>query len=313
MSMLTSAIVLVSALAVAQDQPGAAPAPAAQDPAGAPEAPAAPATTAPEVRAFLTEAEQHFYDPQADGLKLMEFDVPVVLPQYGELGVEHVQWTAGADPVFTFTRNADMQLPPEIPEEALAPMGAQLGSLLLDSMLNRQLAPLVKDTVATMDGVQDGLVKIALDSAAAAASGVKDLACYFDDDGVLMKSTQVVPGSAVGMPFGSVPITKTYSWKAARTDNEALVPDGSVETLDLGIAGDLVQKTTYMTRDVNGVVLVTGMSIVTEMPGGTGTMSQSAEARQLTVNGTAVPEAAPAPPEAPATPDAPVTDPPAGG
>ena len=70
---------------------------------------------------------------------------------------------------------------------------------LLGTMLNRPIASLLDAGVLTMAGVQDGLVAVKHDNPAAAQRGVKSQLYFFDEDGLLKKSTAEIEQQKIAM------------------------------------------------------------------------------------------------------------------
>jgi hypothetical protein len=296
--MLLSSLVLMFVACPAQD-PAAAP---AQDaaPAVATEAQAAPTETSESVRAFLTEAQNHLYDPQAAGLRSLAFDLDVEMPKLGPLGSVHVTWTAGEPARTDFT--AAPTLAAALPKEMAEAQSSAMAQQLLGGMLNRPLASLLDGGVATMGGVQEGLVAVNHHHPVAAAQGVKSQVYLFDEEGLLKKSATVMEQAGQ-----SATITQTYSWRPAAEGTDLLVAVGqSVEATIPTPMGDMTQTSnasfTYI--QVGAIVLPVQIAMSSQGP-----MSgdQVLKARNLFVNGEAAPtptgvapdEAAPAAPRMP--------------
>jgi len=315
--MLTTLLVL-AATALAQDgaAPPVAPAPAAP----AQDAPAAqgpaPAVTSPEVRSFLTDAEKQLYDPQAAGLKTVEFDATVEMPKLGPVGSVHVTWAAGGEPTISFVRDEAAELPPNVPGELVSMSGEQFGRDFLDQMLNRPITPMLRDGTAAMCSPQDGMVRISIASATEQQQRIKEHSLFFNEDGLLQKSKMVVDTAGSGMPFETLPITEVYTWKATGSSGDALVADVRSGEQDYGMFGKEKTTTTFSYTTVGDLVVLTGMAVDSDRPAMLGGREQRQVAlRNLVVNGKAAevtaPPAAAAPPAAtPAAPaDSPASDP----
>jgi len=313
--MLTTLIVLATTAFAAQDAGAgtATPPPEAPRQDAPAAAGAAPAETTPEVRTFLTDAEKLLYDPQAAGLKSVAFDATVDVPNLGPVGSVHVSWAEGADTVVAFEKDSAAQLPPGVPPELLTLSGEQFGRDFLDQLLNRPISPLLQDSLAKMEPPQDGLVCISIAREAERQQRIKEHNLLFDEDGLLQKSKLVVDTEGSGMPFSTLPITETYSWKPSAPGSELLVLDIRSGEQDYGMIGKEKTTTNFSYTVVDSLVLLTGMSVDSERPAMLGGRDQRQfTLRNLVVNGkpaevtpAAAPAIAPAEPARPADPAAP--------
>jgi hypothetical protein len=288
--MLTSLLALVALLPL-QD------APAAQEPAAPPAAPAeaaAPTETPAGVREFLVDAEGNLYDPQAAGLSSVEFDLPVDIPQLGVIGDAHVTWNSTGGANVAVVRREDVTLPPNLPVEQLDFYGQQMGMQLLGAMLNKPITPMLESSVAHMDGVEDGLVKVRFRNAAAEEQGLKEQALFFDEDGLLQRMRTV---AEVEGPFGAMTVTQnqSFGWKPAVEGSDLVVASTQSSNADFGM-GSTSSETTFTYSTVETIVLATSLSVTQTVPAGSMTLS----ATNLVVNGKAAAPAAPAAPAPPA-------------
>jgi len=282
--MLLSTLLLMSVAVPAQDPPVA---PATQD--VAPAAPAVPAETPESVRTYLTEAQSHLYDPQAAGLKSLAFDVDIEMPQIGHLGVVHVTWNAGEAAKTDFKADETSPLPPGAPAGMIEAQSNATAQQLLGGMLNRSIASLLDEGVATMAGVQENLVAVSHHHPAAEAQGVKSQIYLFDDDGRLKKSNTEVEQQGM-----TINIAQTYSWKPATEGSELLVADAQTVEAKFGPMTQTSQATfSYM--QIGAIVLPVRISTSSKGP-----MSgeQVIAASNLVVNGQAAPVAPAAAPAA---------------
>jgi hypothetical protein len=277
MSDMLNCLLLLTAVCTYQD---AVPEPPAAPDAPAQDAPAAlPETTPDNVRAFLDEAQARLYDPQASGLQGLSFDLPYDMPPLGSLGVIHVEWAKGAEPIATMTLTEGLELPPH----------------------NRPIGSLLEAGVATMGGVRDGLVAVNYAAPDAAAQGIVSQAYLFDEDNMLQRSVAEIEAPG---PMGEmkVSMTQAFSWKPADGAADKLIVDSQVIDMDFGF---MQQKTTasFGYRQLGEILLLVRTSTVSELPAmmGGGEQTQVLEARNLVVNGAAVanPEPAPAPADTP--------------
>lgn len=296
--MLLSALLLMFVSCAAQDPPTA---PAIQEAAPAATAPEPPTETPENVRAFLAEAQSQLYDPQAAGLKSLAFDVDVDFPGLGRVGAVHVTWAAGQEAQTVFTVAENSALPPGLPTGMLEAQSNNLVQQLLGGMLNRPIASLLDAGVATMAGVQEGLVAVSHVHPAFAAQGVTSQIYLFDDDGRLQKS--MTEGEQQGM---TVNLVQGYSWKSAAEGTQLLVADEQSGEAKIGPMKQSSTATFGYTQ-VGAIVLLIRIST-----SNTGPMSgeQVLAATNLVVNGEAIPVPA-APPSAETDPAAPRM--PAGG
>ncbi len=274
--MLTS-LLLSLALLPLQDAPAAEAAPAAPS-AATPAAPAIPTETSASVLEFLKEAEAHLYDPQAAGLSSLEFDVPVDHPQAGHLGTAHVSWSTTGGVAVNVTAVEGSPAPAAVAQS----LGQQLGTQMIGAMLNKPITPMLAGGVAWMNGVEDGLVKVAFRVEEAAAQGVKEQALYFDDDGMLrrMLLVQEVPGASLRM-------TQSFEWRpvaegrdvciaaSQHSDTQAETPMGPMK-----VPGE----TTFTYVTVGEIVLPRTISTTQTVPG-RGPVTQTIDASNLKVNG----------------------------
>ncbi len=309
--MLLPLLLLTSTMFLQDGSPAATPRPAqdagstaapTEDPETAPAAAAdsaAPAVTSEKVRSFLLEAEAQLYDPKTSGLTSLGFDLPIDFPQLGNLGTAHVTWNTDGAMDIKVDRAADAgsRMPPGLPAEAIDQAGRQAAQQLLQTMLNHPISPMLEAFVATMDGVEDGLVKVSFSSPEAAAQGFQQ-AFYFDDENRLQKVTMA--GKQMGM---SVTQTQRFTWKPSGV-GDSLVLESEASEADLGL---MKQKSvvTFTRRTVGEIILTTGIITTVEGPppmGGT----QALAAKNLVVNGQPVAD------EGPASVPAPAQDP-AGG
>ncbi|HEX5010618.1 MAG TPA: hypothetical protein VFY71_09465 [Planctomycetota bacterium] len=281
--MLTS--LLLAALLPLQDAPAQTP-PAAAPPAEAPAAAAVPAETPDSVRKFLQDAEAHLYDPQAAGLSSLEFDVPIAMPDpIGTIGTAHVTWAAGGEANVDVTRPADMTLPMGLQPAQVDGQGRQMAMQLLGSMLNKPITPILEGAVAMMDGVEDGLVKVAIRNAAAEAQGVESMSLYFDDAGLLQR-VKTVANLESAMGKVKVQQSQAFAWKPAIEGSDLVVADVQKTIADMGMM-KISTETSFGYTTVSGIILATTASTTSEVPM-KGKMTQTIAATNLKVNGQAV-------------------------
>lgn len=261
----------------------------------APGAPEAAPQTSEMVRGYLMEAESLLYDPQKAGLASLAFDVDVDLPTIGKVGTVHVSWAAGTPVTATITANDALELPPQVPAEAVRAGAIENGKQVLVSMLNRPLSSLLETGVATMAAPQDGLVVVNVADAAAAAGGVKAQSYHFDEDNTLRRSVIEMEQQT---PMGALPVkvTSSYVWRKASETNEALLMDRQETLTD--IAGGMMRQTsqTQMLYATFGEITIpTRITNVMELPG-MGKHEQVLAVVNLVVNGQPAPtgERAPA-------------------
>jgi len=272
--MLNSLLALVAALCLQET-------PAAQDPA-APSAPAveaaAPTETDPSVRAFLIEAESHLYDPQAAGLSSVEFDVAVTHPAFGTLGNAHVNWTSTGGMVVNVTPAESSQFP----AETIQGVGQQMGSQFLGYMLNKPISPMLEGSVASMAGVEGGLVKVKFTNPEAMAQGLKEQALFFDDEGMLKRMAM-----ATEMQGQSITMVQFFEWKPVAEGRDVYIADSqrTETTMDTPMGPMKVPGSvafTYVT--VGDLVVATSVSTTQDVPM-QGKMTQTLAATNLKVNG----------------------------
>jgi hypothetical protein len=297
--MLLSSLLLMFVACPVQDPPIApATRPATQEAAPADAQPAMPTETPENVRSFLSEAQSHLYDPQAAGLKSLAFDMDIDLPQpMGHVGAVHVTWAAGQPAQTVFTAAEGLNLPPQVPQEMIEAQSNATAQQLLGGMLNRTIASLLDEGVATMAGVQEGLVAVSHYLPAAAAQGVTSQIYLFDEDGKLQKSTTVVKQQGM-----TINVVQNYSWKPAGEGTALLVAEAQSVEADFGIMKQS-SNASFTYTQVGAIVLPTRIATSSKGP-----MSgdQIMAARNLVVNGEATPvspapaESAPAAPREPA-------------
>jgi hypothetical protein len=304
--MLTSSLMLMLLACPVQDPPAppatqdAAPAPA---PASAPDAaPAVPDQTPESVRSFLNEAQAGLYDPQAAGLMSLAFDMDADVPGLGVVGAVHVTWAAGQDAQTAFTATEGLALPAQVPVQVLEAQAKSSAQQFLGSMLNRSIGSLLDVGVATMGGLQEGLVAVSHHNPTAAAQGVKSQTFYFDGESQLKKSAVVVEQET---PMGAMTINmlQTFVWKPAE-GSDLLVRESETLEMDLGVLGTQTGNVTYTYQQVAGIVLPLQISTLMKLPPMMGgEQKQVVAAKNLVVNGSPAPGLAPAPvevaPEAP--------------
>jgi hypothetical protein len=264
--------------------PATPPAAAPGDKAAAP-APAAPAETAEAVKKFLKDAEAHFYDPQAAGLSAIEFDVPVEMPQVGVIGNEHVSWTAGGAQTLTLDRTGGKELPQGVPVDVIENYGQQMGMQMLGTMLNKLITPMLEDSVATMDGVEDGLVKVSFHNPKAEAAGVQEQSLFFDDSGVLQR-LRTVRETDNGMG-GKVLIkqVENFTWRPVKDGSTLLICPSQKGKAEMGVMPiDFDTQISFET--IGEIVLATQISTTQNVPM-RGPIKQALKATNLKVNGQA--------------------------
>ena len=284
--MLTTLLALASTLGTFQDAP-TAPTPAAVS--------APPSQTDEKVMAYLKDAESQLYDPQAAGLRSLEFDLPLEVPMLGNLGSVHVTWAAGGQTTMDVTEDPSVQLPQNIPPGAIEQMAQQSAAEVINTMLNRPITMLLDGGVATLAGAEDGLVKVDFDSPGARDAGVTAQSYYFDDDSVLRRSVTVA--ESPGMMGGTMTVTanQTFNWKTASADSSLLIPDTQSVEADLGVMVQKI-KIAFSYATIDDLVIVSGIEKVIEMPEKMGgTQRQMLNVGNLLVNGKKAPAPAPAP------------------
>jgi hypothetical protein len=276
--MLITLIALASTLGAIQDAPAAS-APVA--------VPAPAAQTSDSVTTYLKDAESQLYDPQAAGLRSLEFDLPVEMPGVGLLGQVHVTWVGGGQTTMTVTPAEP--LPANVPAEYVEPMAQQAGTEVINTMLNRPISMLLQNGVATAAGVEDGLVKFDFDAPDARAAGVEKQSYLFDDDGILRRSVTLAKMSGM-----SVTATQHYNWKPVSADSPLLLAESQSVEADMGIMVQKI-KIDFAYTTIDGVIVASQIQQTSEMPMG-GTQRQVLAVTNLVVNGKTaeLPETAPA-------------------
>jgi len=289
---MITALVLLTTLLPMQDTPaGKDPAvPPATPPAAAPgdkaaaPAPAVPAETAEAVKKFLKDAEAHFYDPQAAGLSAIEFDVPIEMPQVGVIGNAHVSWAAGGTQSVTLDRTGGKELPPGVPVDVVENYGKQMGVQMLGTMLNKLISPLLEDSVATMDGVEDGLVKVSIHNPKALEAGVQEQSLFFDDGGVLQRM-RTVQDQESGMGKVTIKQVENFTWKPVKDGSTLLICPNQKGKAEMGMmAIDVDTQVSFET--IGEIVLATQISTTQNVPM-RGPINQVLKATNLKVNGQA--------------------------
>lgn len=276
--MLIAIVALVSTLGAFQD------APPATDPVVA----APSAKTSEKLLAYLKQAESRLYDPQAAGLRSLEFDLPVEMPGYGKLGSVHVTWTAGGQVTMDVTQAEGLELPADIPANVVEMLGQQSATEVINAMLNRPISMLLDSGVATLVGAEGGLVRVDFDAPEGRQAGVQRQSYFFDEDGLLRRSVTVT--EMPNMMGGTMTVTanQEFAWKPATADSPLLIPDTQSVEADLGLT---VQRVTvsFSYSTIDGVVVASGI----ERDSG-GTQRQALAVSNLIVNGkTAATAAAP--------------------
>jgi hypothetical protein len=288
-------LLMLSLACPVQDAPAA---PATQ--AAAPtESAAAPTETPAKVREFLTDAQSHLYDPQAAGLKSLAFDVDVDHPMLGDLGTVHATWESGKEAEMVFTAKPDVSLPPGVSPMQIELQSKAQAQQLLGGMLNRTIASLLDEGVASMAGVQDELVGVKYDHPMMASQGVKSQMFFFDDEGQLKKSTTEIEQQGM-----TIKMVQNYKWKPAAEGTELLVADTQAVEMDFGM---MKQSSSAVFTYSQAGAIVLPVKIATSSKGPMGG-EQVLMARNLVVNGQTVPDMA-----APASADPAAPRPPAGG
>ena len=282
--MLTSLLLATALLPVAQDAPAAAP-------EAVEAAVQAPAATDDKTRNFLHESEGRLYDPVADGLASLEFDIPVEFPQIGPVGTVHVSWAKEGEPSIKMTRAEGLQLPQGVQPEMLEGASSQMGAQMLGAMLNRPITSMMEDTVAKLEGAEDGLVKVSFANEQATAQGVKEMALLFDEDSLPRRRLMVIETEG---PFGSMTIKQTedMEWKPVREGSELMIPAAQKSTAD-SMGMKFTSETSFTYMNVGAIVLPVTMATKSSTP--MGPQDQTLEVRNLMVNGAAAatPPAAP--------------------
>jgi hypothetical protein len=279
--MLTTLITLTMTLGAFQD------APAVTEPTVA--APVPVAQTSEKVASYLKEAESQLYDPQAAGLKSLEFDLPVEVPQLGRIGQVHVTWIAGGQATIDATMSEDTQVP-GMPPGAVEQMAQATGAEYLNAMLNRPISMLLDNGVATLVGAEDGLVRVDFDAPEARDAGIAGQSYLFDEDGVLRRSV-----TKMTMMGAKITAKQDYRWKPAG-ESTLLLPDSQSIAADMGF---IVQKVdvSFTYQMIDGIVLPASIVKTTDIPAaaGGGTQRQVQAVENLIVNGksAAAPESAP--------------------
>jgi hypothetical protein len=252
-------------------------------PAVEPASPAAaiPTETSESVLAFLKEAEARLYDPQSAGLSSLEFDLALEHPQAGKLGSAHVTWSTTAGVAVDVSAAEGSPVPAAVAEG----LGQQMGSQMIGAMLNRPITPMLESGVAWMNGVEDGLVKVAFRNAEAASQGIKEQSLYFDDDGMLQRMlvVQEVQGT-------SVRISQTFAWRPVAEGSDRCVAAGqhSDTTVDTPMGPMKVPGDTTFTYITVGEIVLPGSISITQSVPVQGAVTQTITATNLKVNGQAV-------------------------
>jgi hypothetical protein len=278
--LLTPLLLVIALVACPVQDPPAEPAVSAVQEAE----PATPSETPENVRAFLNEAQGQLYDPQAAGLTSLSFDVDVDMPPLGRVGSVRVTWAAGQAADASFTAAEGVALPPQLPAEVIAAQATAQAQQFLGNMLNRPIASLLDAGVATMAGVQEGLVAVRHDNPMATSQGVKAQFYLFDEDNRLQKSTTELEQQAMGASM-TINMSQTYAWRPVE-GTELLVPDKQTVEVDLGMMGKQTGDISYTYAQSGAIVLP--VRVATHMmapPMLGGEQTQTMLAKNLVVNG----------------------------
>jgi hypothetical protein len=161
-------------------------------------------------------------------------------------------------------------------------------------MLNQPLSMMLNGGTATMGGVEDGMVKVVYSSPNLAAAGVQEQAFLFDDANLLRKQKlRVSTESAMGAM--QVEVDQSMSWKPVSEGSDLLIADHEEVLQDLGMM-KVKTSASFGSQMVNGIVLITTMTRITDLPPQAGGGTQTVSCENLLVNGAPLPAAAPAQP-----------------
>jgi hypothetical protein len=277
--MLIPFILTATTLLVPQD--------AAEPAAAAPQAAEVEATSTPDnVRSFLEDAQGRLYDPLAAGLTSLEFDLPVDIgPPIGQVSTVHMIWAVDGETSTTVNLEEGLELPPMITREALEAHSVQQAEQFLGNMLNRHIGSLLETGVATMAGVQDGLVAVDYIEADAAEQGVQSQTFFFNDDSELQRAAVVIESEG---PMGAMTINMTtnFVWRQVSGDDTRLLMDSQEVEIDMGMMTQSSKAALgYVT--VGEIMLANSLKTTTSLPAmmGGGEQTQLVRALNLMVNG----------------------------
>lgn len=223
---------------------------------------AAPAETDAKTRAFLEEAAAEMYQPARHGLESLSFDLGVPGPTGATIATLHCSWSK--DGGIEVSKELDLSSIPEaqrpLVEQQTAALDQQ-GHEYMTLQLNNVLANNLKDKVATLRGVEGGLIAVQWEPKPGSQLPPIEETYFFDDDYRWVRTE-----GSISMQGQSLETTETLTWSPiAGTDevaqtkmsNEMEFPFGTLtQTLDLERA------------DMHGFHLVESLKITMSMPPG---------------------------------------------
>lgn len=256
------ATVLLAPLLVAQD--------AATDEGG----------TNDTTQAFLEEAEAILYHPDEEGLQSFSFSVERPAQQGG--GTIRVAWTRGEEPQVEAELGEQMKA--QYPEAMLGMVEEQLaveGREYAKWMLNRPFSMMQGEWNARIEGVEDGLMKVAFEPTGPGAAGSQ--AMLFDDEQVLEEAR--MSGQMNGQQMD---VDIDFDWRPVAEGDGRLVLSGQTSSIELPSpmgegTMEITSTSTYHYTNVDDLVILTGKTDESSFPPG----GQPTEMRfeNLVVNG----------------------------
>ena len=167
----------------------------------------------PEALQLVEAFHARAYDPVADGLESLSFDVelPSAMPGFS-MGVLSVHWQKDAELTSRFELSDAMKkMVPEAEHGALQEQLAESGGHLARVQTGQPRMPLGKLDFERA-GVEDGLIKVACAPRADADDpDLRESMLFYDGQGRLAKRIETVTRSA-----GEVEITTTFTWAEAK-------------------------------------------------------------------------------------------------
>ena len=183
----------------------------------------------PKAVTLLQEFDARLYDPVDEGLKTLSFDMDMPNPMMGgSVGVLSVNWSkdGGAEASFELSEQMAAMIPENMRAQMDEQMQAQMGDAgtqIARVQTNRVIEEVLEDMFVTLDGAEEGLIKVTCKPKDGDGSG---RTLFFDEEGSLSQMQEKAKG-----PMGQeVDQRSTMTWRAVSDDSDKLLLAGTEES-----------------------------------------------------------------------------------
>ncbi len=219
----------------------------------------ATATTPDNVRSFLKDVSDRFYDPRRHGLESVSFTLPIKDANIGHMADAQVAWSKGTEPKIDVDV-LDIEMPPMLAQmgmteeqfkASLPEQATTAAKDFLDRMLAEAIREIVEGGVGSMAGAEEGMVLVRLLRDPTPSDPIREHLFHVNEDSILTKDVVTIDS-----PMGEQQIEMGLEWAPARGGDKLLCTKQSL-TVDFPGMGKMnLSNVSFGYRDVDGMQIL---------------------------------------------------------